>query len=108
MRVPPGSHSFVIFVFYDFLPLVWFCFVLLYLFLDFSWSLFFSSLFLWFVNVIKTYIFVILYSNKGLDVEISSSNKPPHNHMNNLKCVERQRPDDGHYWPKHVVFGPRI
>jgi len=21
-----------------------------------------------------------------------------------LKCVERQRPDDGHYWPKHVVF----
>jgi len=30
----------------------------------------------------------ILYSNKGLDVEISSSNKPPRNYINNLKCVE--------------------
>jgi len=30
----------------------------------------------------------ILYSNKDLDVEISSSNKPPHTYINNLKCVE--------------------
>jgi len=29
-----------------------------------------------------------LYSNIGLDVEISSSNKQPHNYINNLKCVE--------------------
>ena len=30
----------------------------------------------------------ILYSDKGRDVEISSSNTPPHNYINNLKCVE--------------------
>jgi hypothetical protein len=30
----------------------------------------------------------IPYSNKSLDVEISSSNKPPHNDINNLKGVE--------------------
>jgi len=30
--------------------------------------------------------------------------RPPHNYINNLKCVESQRPDDGHYRPKHVVF----
>ena len=29
----------------------------------------------------------ILYPNKGPDVEMSS-NKPPHNYINNLKCVE--------------------
>ena len=50
----------------------------------------------------------ILYSNKCLDVEISSSKNQPHNYINNLKCVEWQRPDDGHYRPKHVVFWPRI
>jgi len=50
----------------------------------------------------------ILYSNKGLVVDIFSLNKPPHNYINNLKCVEWQRHDDGHYRPKHVVFWPRI
>ena len=30
----------------------------------------------------------ILYSNKGLDDEISPSNMPPHNYKNNLKFVE--------------------
>ena len=91
-------------------------------FLVLSWSwFFFGSLFLRFVDFIKAYIYVlkssspthliyvdILYSNKGLDVESSSSNTPPHNYINNLKCIEWKRPHDGHYRPKHVVFWPRI
>ena len=32
----------------------------------------------------------------------------PHNYINNLKCVQRQRPDNGQYRLKHVVFWPRI
>ena len=56
---PPGSPPFVIFfVFYDFLPLVLFCFILCvsWLFLG-PW--FFSSLFLPFFDIIKSYIYAL-------------------------------------------------
>ena len=88
---PPGSPLFVLF------------------------SLFLISLILWLFDTINCVFKLIkwfthttnidtLYSNKGLDVEISSSNTPQHDCINTLKCIEWQRPDDSHYQPKHVVF----
>jgi len=56
MTRPPGSPPFVIFVFYDFLPLVLFCFVVFVSW--FFWS-FFGSFFLRFVDIIKAYIYVL-------------------------------------------------
>ena len=106
--------DFLCLVFYDFLPLVLFCFLV------FSWSLFFwflVSSVCWYYQSIHLCIIMqfthalkkdILHSNKSLDAEISSSDKPPQNYIHNLKCVEWQRPDDGHYRPKHVVFWSRI
>ena len=64
----------------------------------FVFSLFLISLILWLFDTINcTFRLIkwfthttnidILYSNKGLDVEISSSNTPPHNCINTLKCL---------------------
>ena len=116
---PPGSPPFVIFcVLWFFVPgFVLFRFICFLIFLGpvFFWFLVSSAC--WYYQsihlcIIKQFTHTLntdtLYSNKGLDVESSLSNKPSHNYMNNLKCVEWQRTDDDHYRPKHVVFGSRI
>ena len=105
------------FVFYDFLPVVLFCLVLFVswfflgpLLVPCFFGLLISSkhTFMYYKAVHPPTLNIdTLYSNIGLDVQISS-NTLPHNYINNLKCVEWQRPDDGHYRPKHVVFWRRI
>ena len=50
----------------------------------------------------------VMCSNKGFDVEISLSNMPLRELYRIILSESNDKPDDGHYRPKHVVFYLRI